>query len=221
MKIPTPVPIPFITCKVPSAPIHHVTPVRAFIPNFITETRVTSTPVQSLSTIRSVLPMPIITTSFASPMPTKLIYCMFTPDKVLTSLQSSSDFKRKRRFSIRKTKVSPPPMKSQFSGTCENKSRQMLHTKDRLVGTGWKKMREKRGSHQFVTKGSSRKSHHSVKSSSRKKRVSSLKVRKKSVRSSSRKKHIEEGKFQIASLHGKFITERFTERAWFQIPPPC
>ncbi len=147
----------------------------AFTLNLITETRITSEPIQHVSTVRPVYPTLIITILLVSPMPTDLIYCSFTPEKVLTSLQNASSpfgFKN-HQFSVSKTKVSSRQKKLQFSGTCENKSHQMLHPKDRLIGTGWKKMREKQGLHRFIVKGSSQKSLHFMKSPSQKKKRTS------------------------------------------------
>ncbi len=87
-----------------------------------------------------------------------------------SSLQSSpSRHKENRQLSVCKTKVTSHLKEPQFSGSCENKSDQMLRLKVRLIGTGWKMKKEPKTN--LYMKESSRKSHRFKKSSSRKKLI--------------------------------------------------
>ncbi len=120
-----------------------------------------SVPVQSISTLCAISPTPIVATS---PL-TDLIYCTFTPEKVLTSFQNASSlqsspigFKENSPFPVCKSKVTSHWRKARFSGSCEIKSHHLIRLKDRLVGTRWKRMRENRSACQLVMKGSFRKS---------------------------------------------------------------
>ncbi len=137
--------------------------------SFISKTQVPMAPVQSISTLCAISPSPIVVILITSPTPMDLIYCSFTPEKVLTSLQ----------LSVSKIKVTYQQMKTQFSGSGDTKSRQFPHAKDRFIGTGWK-MKKKQGLCQFASKVP--KSVRSMKSPSQKKKRASRKLCKKSGR---------------------------------------
>ncbi len=169
-----PIPKLIITCKVATASIEQISTMHTFVPNLISETRIPSAPIQHVTSVCPISPSSIVKTSITTPMPTKIIHC-------------TSNFERKHQLIICKTKVTSHQMKLLFSGSCENKSHQMLHPKVHFCGTGWKRMREKWVLRQFVVKGSSQKSLRFMKDLSRKKKGSSRKNQKKSVCISSRK----------------------------------
>ncbi len=85
----------------------------------------------------------------------------------MTSPQKPSRRKENRRRSIRKITVSPQT-KPQFSGSCVNKSRQ-LRPKNRITGTGWKRVRKHRVTCQSASKGSVHKKGSSSRKNSSKK----------------------------------------------------
>ncbi len=62
----------------------------------------------------------------------------------VSSLHTSSHFKKKCRFSIHTIRVTSSPMKAQFSGSCKIKSHHLVHPKYRFIGSGWKKKGESR-----------------------------------------------------------------------------
>ncbi len=72
-----------------------------------------------------------------------------------TCVIKSRQLRPKKRWSpVHKTKATSLSLKPQFSGSCVIKSRQ-LQLKDCFLGTGWKKKRGKRVSHQYTMEASS------------------------------------------------------------------
>ncbi len=147
-------PNPIITCKVPTAPVQHVSPVRAFIPNLISETQIPSSPIQHVSTVLQF-------SSICERFLTILITLIYVTPILIAETRISSP-------PIQKVSTSCP-MKPQFSGSCINKSRHKLRPKVRLVGTGWKRVKEQKTN--LHMKESSRRSRCSMKSLSWKKSV--------------------------------------------------
>ncbi len=176
--------IPIVMCKIPLGFVQSVSLVHPFVPKQIIISQITSAPIQCVSTLQAISPIPIVMTSIAKP-PMDLIYCTFTPDKILTSLHSSpSGLKRNHPFPVHKTKVSSSSKKAQFSGSCKIKSRHLLCHKVHFIGSSWNRMRNKKSSRQFISRVL--KALHYGKDSSQK-RTSSLKICKKCICRSSQK----------------------------------
>ncbi len=95
-ELPESVLVLIIAHKIPSVPVQRISLVHADAPSFVSETQVPMAPVQSISTLRAFSSSLIIMILITSPTLTDLVYCSFTLEKVLTSLQSS----------VHKTKVS-------------------------------------------------------------------------------------------------------------------
>ncbi len=99
-------------------------------------------------------PNPIVTTSIASPTSTDLVFCTFTPEKILPSLQNTSSpslqsspfrFKKHPQFSVLKSKVASLLKKTPFpkeSHLRYKKPKTLSRSKVCFISSGWKKKRE-------------------------------------------------------------------------------
>ncbi len=123
-----------------------ITEFTSLISNPIITCRVSTVPIQNISTVHHSSP---ICDAFMTIL--TILVCIAPP--LISKMHTTSP---PRRFSIRKTKV--PQTKQQFSGTCVIKSRQ-LRLKDQLSRS------RKRVSRQFATKALPCKSFRSVKDS--------------------------------------------------------
>ncbi len=138
--------------QIPKVLIQEVSLLLTFILNQVTVSPITTAPIQSITTLCAVPLDLIVVTSITKP-PMDLVFCSFTLEKVLTSLQNTSSpsaqsspfsFKKNLQYSIQKIKVVPLPKKMQFSGHLRyQKLTQWVYPKVCLSGTGWKRMRKK------------------------------------------------------------------------------